>query len=202
MTIDRPQNRTATRGEQVVGRIDDDYFSLVSNLGSQVLHPGQLISFDRKRGSALYLSAGTYGGGSLGGERQLIICAAGVKFAKQVTITGSVEIQNALFVCSGNAPAIVVASGGSLLLSNSAIAKSDLVQAAAADRYVTVATGGYGSFNGCRFFGNQATIGTIITNEDAVNTARVAVVGCINYTTIVAGTRYTNVGYIQDVASA
>jgi hypothetical protein len=202
MTIDRPQSKTATRFEQVVGRIDDDYFSLVSNLGLQVLHPGQLVTFDRKQGAALYLSAGSYGGGELGGSRQVIICAPGVTFTKQITITGSVEIQNGTFVCAENTPAIVVASGGSLLLSNSSISKGDLIHTAATDRYITVETGGYGSFNGCRFFGNQATVGTIITNEDALNPARAAAVGCVNYTGIVAATRYTNVGYSQDVAAA
>jgi hypothetical protein len=202
VSIDRPKNREATRYEQSVGRIDDDYFAVVSNLGTEVLNPGQLVKFNRLKGGALYLPAGLYGGAVLGGQQQTIVCAPGVVFSKQVVITGSIEIKNASFACDQNTPAIVVNAGGSLLLANSTVSKGDKLQAAATDRYITVQTGGYGSFNSCRFFGNQATVGTVITNEDAGNPNRVAVSGCLNYTTIVAATRYTNVGSVQDVAVA
>ncbi len=200
MTLDRPQNRDATRPEQRVARIDDDYFDIVKNLGAQIVNPGGLVNFQKKDSSGVFVPAGTYGGAKLSGTKQMLSCAPGVEFTKQVIVTGSVMIRNAFFVCNQNTPAIVVKSGGSILLIDCVVSKGDGQQVAATDRYITIEAGGYGTFSSCGFFGNQATVGTIITNEDAANPNRVAVRACMNHTAIVAATRYTNVGSVQDVA--
>lgn len=200
MTLDRPLNREADREQQRVARIDDDYFALIKNLGQQVVDPGGLVKFDRTSAGGMYLAAGRYAGATLSGTSQRIDCAPGVVFTRQVTVDGSVTIVGANFVCSDNTPAIVVDEGGSLMLIGCRIQKGDGLQVAATDRYITVNTGGYATLSSCVFTGDQATVGTIVTNEDAANPQRVAVRACMNYTGIVAASRYTNVGSIQDIA--
>lgn len=200
MTLDRPLNKEATREEQRVAKIDDDYFDIVKNIGRQVVSPGGLIKFDRIDGAAIYLPSGVYGGAKLSGTNQRITCAPGVAITRQLIVTGSVIIQGADITCSGNAPAIVVEEGGSLLLVGCYVRKGDGLQVGATDRYITVNSGGFATINGCSFVGAQATVGTIVTNEDAANPQRVAVQACMNYTGIVAATRYTNVGSVQDIA--
>jgi hypothetical protein len=200
MTISPPVNKLETREQQSNARTDQDYFDIVSRMGSQIIRPGGLVTFKRKNGGALYISAGVFGGARLEGTRQVVSCSPGTEFTKTVIVNGSVLVKGAFFVCEGNTPAIVVEDGGSLTLVDCFISKAEGVQTAASDRYITVETGGFGTFSNCGFFGDQAAVGTVITNEDALNPARVAVVGGMNYTNIVAASRYTNVGYIQDIA--
>ena len=200
MTIEPSVDKLESQEQQNNAMVDQDYFDIVSRLGSQIISPGGLVTFKRKRGGALYVSAGVFGGARLEGSRQVVSCSPGTEFTKTVIVSGSVLIKGASFACDGNTPAIIVEEGGSLLLVDCFISKGDGLQASASDRYITIEAGGFGTFSNCRFFGDQAAVGTVITNEDALNPARATVVGGMNYTNIVAASRYTNVGYIQDMA--
>mgnify|MGYP003138368417 CR=1 FL=1 len=196
MSVRKSVDPTATREEESNTRIDEDYFRIVRSLGDQLITPSSEVALIKKDLGAAYVPAGSYGGAVVSGTRQSILCAPGAKFTKQVVVRGFAMIKNATLLCEGNTPAIVVEAGGSLLLSGCLVSKGD----APTDRYITVQTGGYATVSNCAFFGDQGATGTVITNEDAGNPQRVAVVGCMNLTTIIAATRYTNVTFVQDVA--
>ena len=61
MTIEPSVDKLESQEQQNNAMVDQDYFDIVSRLGSQIISPGGLVTFKRKRGGALYVSAGSKG---------------------------------------------------------------------------------------------------------------------------------------------
>ena len=189
-----------TTPEQLNYSADESYLRIVRSLGTQVVDPGDGFGFSQEDGEGIFVPFDEYGGFSAAGTRQVVTCAPGTVFSKQIVVSGTLVLSNAILNCKGNTPAVVVQDAGRLILSNCYITKSDNEQTAIDHNYITVETGGYASVNGCVFTGNQSAIGNLVRNEDAVNTGRVAVVGSANLTDIVvAAQAYFNVGYAQSI---
>ena len=177
--------------------IEEGYLHVIRNLGSTVIDPGSGIDFDELDRQGVFAPSGNYGGFELSGSRQILTAAPGAVLAKQVIVYGSLILNNAYLECEGALPAITVKSGGRLIVSHCHISKESNKQAAT-DSFILVETGGYASVNNCMFHGNQSDTGNLVRNLDAVNTGRVAVVGCANLTDVVTAP-YFQVGYSQDV---
>lgn len=170
----------------------------VNRVGYDVIQAGSIIKENKKLDNGVYLLAGDHGGFQVEGSRSAVVAAPGSVVKKQITITGQGIITGVSVVCDGNKPAVVVKSGGRLILKDCHITKVDNLQKVASDSYVLVESGGYATINGCMFHGSQSNIGALVYNDDAINPSRVAVVGAVNLTDVLA-TAYTNVGYAQDI---
>lgn len=186
--------------EQLGESAEEAHLRIVRALGTQVVAPSNGFRFQQKSKEGIFVSSGEYRGFGASGTHQTVTCSPGSLFSRQIVVTGSLILNNAILDCHRNTPAIVVKSTGRLLLSGCHISKDANIQTAATDRYVSVETGGYASINNCIFYGDQSATGSIVYNDDAVNIGRVAVTGCVNLTDIlVPAQAFTNVGYVQVV---
>jgi len=162
-----------------------------------VVDPGSGVSFNQKDREGIFVPSGDYGGFDVTGSRQILTGSPGTSFKKAITVYGSLILSNAFLECEGNVPAIIVKSGGRLLLSGCHISKADKKQGAT-DCYISVETGGFASINNCMFHGTQTDTGNLVRNNDALNPNRAAVVGCVNLSDVVT-VPYFQVAYAQDV---
>jgi|TARA_R100001163_G_scaffold65349_1_gene62220 hypothetical protein len=159
---------------------------ILNALATEVVMPGQLYRQSSKLDFGGLLMAGSQGGFEVKGTRTTVNGMPGSVVRKQIVVNGTAVLSNMTLVCDGNTPAVVVRDGGRVALKNCHIVKGDNKHSAATDAYILMETGSYASVVSCVFYGTQSNTGSLVYNQDAVNTNRGSVIGCINLTDIAA----------------
>ena len=165
---------------------------IINALATKIVMPGQVLQQSSVQDFGGLVMSGGHGGFEVKGTRTTVNGMPGTVIKKQIVVTGTAVLSSMTLICEGNTPAVVVRDGGRVALKNCHIVKTDNSHSAATDTYVLMETGSYASAVSCVFYGTQANTGSLVRNEDAGNTNRGSIVGCINLTDI-AATPFVNI---------
>ena len=176
----------ATAEEISSNATENQKTNIINALATETVMPGQSFLQASSLDFGGLLLSGKQGGFEVKGTRTTVNGMPGAVVRKQIVVDGTAVIANMTIVCDGNNPAVVVRDGGRVALKNCHIVKGDNKQSAATDAYVLMETGSYASVVSCVFYGTQSNTGSLVYNQDAVNTNRGSVIGCINLTDVAA----------------
>ncbi len=165
---------------------------ILNGMATIVVMPEQGLNQTSKLDFGALLLAGNHGGFEAKGSRTSVSASPGAVIRKQIIVSGTAIISNATLICSGNTPAVTIRSGGRLVLKNCHISKGDNLHSSATDAYILMETGSYASVVSSVFYGTQSNTGSLVYNQDAVNTGRGSVIGCVNLTDV-AATPFVNI---------
>ena len=165
---------------------------IINALATQIVMPNQVLQQSSTQDFGGLILSGNHGGFQAKGTRTTVNGMPGTVIKKQIGVTGTAVLSNMTRICEGNTPAVLIRDGGRVALKNCHIVKTDNLHSAATDTYVLMETGSYASVVSCVFYGTQANTGSLVRNEDAANTNRGSIVGCINLTDI-AATPFVNI---------
>lgn len=161
--------------------------------GQQRVRRGTAIIEQQEVDNGIALGTGDHNGFEAKKNRTTLQGTPGAEIKTAITVTNSIIIKDATLKCDGNTPAVTVEAAGRAILMNCHVIKDENTQTAT-DRYIHVKTGGELVVTGCIFQNTQAA-GFVVDHDDAVNTNKVMVTGCLNRTT----RTHQNVGTIQEV---